>query len=42
MVDDEGERDEAEYFRERKPELKRDTNHAPDLLEGPSINHSRE
>lgn len=36
MIDDEGERDEQE------PVVKKDTSHAPDLLEGPSINHNRE
>ena len=38
MIDDEGEREEFEM----KAVVKRDTSHAPDLLEGPSINHNRE
>ena len=36
MIDDEGERYEQE------PVVKKDTSHAPDLLEGPSIDHNRE
>ena len=38
MLDDEGEGEESDL----KKVVKKDTTHAPDLLEGPSINHNRE
>ena len=41
MIDDEGEKDEPDHG-DKRSEVKRDTSHAPDLLEGPSVNHTSE
>ena len=43
MIDDEGEEKEATDGKDsKKSEVKRDTTHAPDLLEGPSVDHISE
>ena len=43
MVGDEGEdKDEPDVVRDKRSEVKKDTSHARDLLEGPSINHTSE
>ena len=42
MIDDEGEEKEDQDGGEKKAEVKKDTSHAPDLLEGPSINQMSE
>ena len=40
MLDEEGEDKDEMDVGVRREEVKRDTSHAPDLLEGPSINQN--
>ena len=42
MIDDEGDEKEDQDGGEKKADIKKDTSHAPDLLEGPSINQISE